>query len=512
MKAAERALEGIRERLARIPAATWAAFALFTFTMLFRLMHSPLWGDEWNEWRFSQAPFRGGKFLAAVTDTFQPPLYNVLAHFWLAVSDSLLWFRLLNIPLGWLAAAILYRTVAERNGRPAGAAAVCALALCNQWVWCIQECSEYTLMLLFLFLALRAFVRTWETFSWKSLVLFLAACVGAMYSQYGAVFVVAPFGAALWLRTAAWRRVPFRRAAAVTGAFAFCGAAFGLPLWYWFLRVQMAHNQIAGHAVSFSWELFRGFPFALGEMAGWFFALENLPSWGLAGSIACAALLAAVAVSAFVLRGSAWRALSVCLLATYVLHFVLVRLQIYAMIRPGLSAGFLCRYSFFLLPVLAFWGSAAAADALRGLRRVRSRPLRFAVAAGFAAAALAVAGNSFVHVLRNRHKAWDDEFARIWVENRGWEHRTFLTGFSRPGFLHWVGRRMELTDIPRGTVAYCIKHPLPDAFWIWQANWNPESAFDTLEEAKRRGYEVPVECRHGDNLLVFCRLPAHSDP
>lgn len=56
-------------------------FGFFLFTMLFRLTHSALWGDEWVEYQFSQACISTGELYMKVINTFQPPMYNHVMHY-----------------------------------------------------------------------------------------------------------------------------------------------------------------------------------------------------------------------------------------------------------------------------------------------------------------------------------------------------------------------------------------------------------------------------------------------
>ena len=48
-------------------------FAFFVFMMVFHITHSALWGDEWNEYYFSQASIRNGDMYKRIIGTYQPP-------------------------------------------------------------------------------------------------------------------------------------------------------------------------------------------------------------------------------------------------------------------------------------------------------------------------------------------------------------------------------------------------------------------------------------------------------
>ena len=478
-------------------------FGLLVFMMAFRLMHSPPWGDEWNEYIFSQRPFAGGSFYKAVADTFQPPLYNLLMHAWLSLGKSLLWFRLFNLPIGLACGLLLYASVRDMAGRRMALASVGALAVCHQWVWCIQECSEYALMVFFLFLALRFYIKTIEAFSPSRFLLFLVGCVGSVWSQYGAVFVALPLLLSLYIRTVFARGASRRRRLAVTGAYVFCALVFALPLHLFFLKAQMAHNQIADNTVTPSLALLADLPVVLGRILGFFYALRHYALWRLAEPVAGIALFLLLLAACAKPMTPPRSGLARSALACYLLHFALVKLQVYAMVRPGESYGFLCRYSFFWIPLLAFLLPVLADELCRTLPRGR---IRRATAALLAVFAVLCAFGSFRLTLRNWHKAYDDQFADIWVSNEGWKHRTYLLGFSKPGFDYWVGRLRETREFPLDNVRERLDKPIPDTFWVWSANWNQQTAQKLIRRAWVHRYNIRFEFDDGTNILAFCQL------
>lgn len=122
-----------------------AVFAVFTFTMVFHLMHSAMWGDEWVEYDFSRASILTGELYRNIVSTFQPPLYNVIMHFWLMLDESLVWFRLFNVIIGIGAGIFQYLSLKKLYNPRVSMIALISLAVCYRWVYCIQECSEYAL-------------------------------------------------------------------------------------------------------------------------------------------------------------------------------------------------------------------------------------------------------------------------------------------------------------------------------------------------------------------------------
>ena len=73
-------------------------------------------------------------------------------HFWLKVNSSLVWFRLFNVVLGTLCGFILYKTLKRLFDFEVAIVSLIIFGCVYQWIYCIQECSEYCLMAFFLFL------------------------------------------------------------------------------------------------------------------------------------------------------------------------------------------------------------------------------------------------------------------------------------------------------------------------------------------------------------------------
>ena len=167
-------------------------FAFFVFMMVFHITHSALWGDEWNEYYFSQASIRNGDMYKRVIGTYQPPLYNFLAHFWLKINKSVLWFRCFNLLFGCASGFFLFYTLKKLYDKKTAGIALCVLGVSYQWIYCVQECSEYTLMLSCLFGALYFYVLVFEKFMYQRMICFIACNVLAIYSQYGLLFFSFP--------------------------------------------------------------------------------------------------------------------------------------------------------------------------------------------------------------------------------------------------------------------------------------------------------------------------------
>ena len=137
----------------------YIAVAFLLFMMVFNLTHSSPWGDEWVEYTISQKSIRNGDMYRAIINTFQPPLYNFLMHFWLKIGKSVLWFRMFNVLCGAVSGICIYKSLKNMTTPLLAAGVVCSMGATYRWIYCIQECSEYALMLMFLCISLYYYIK-----------------------------------------------------------------------------------------------------------------------------------------------------------------------------------------------------------------------------------------------------------------------------------------------------------------------------------------------------------------
>lgn len=479
-----------------------ASFALLLFTLVFNLTHSPLWGDEWEELSISQRSLFDGSMYESIISTFQPPLYNFVMHLWLKVNQSMLWFRGFNVLIGMASGFFLWRTVRRLAGEAYACLAVGCLACSYEWVYCMQECSEYGLMLFCLFTALDAFVGLYKRFSRVGLVQFVLGCAGAMYSQYGAAFVVMP--AIVMLPLMLYRKHGRGALLELAVAYGIALVVFVWPLYNLFFRHQLGNMQGGRDQVSLSLEMVVGAPFMLGQILGFFFH-QTGGVWTVLWSAVSVVLLAGLV--RLLMVGKPWEApqyLALGLLIAYALHYPLVQLHIYAMVHPGQSYGFFCRYSYFYLPLMAMLLPVLASRAKELMPQNASERIPAAsgrIALGCAALVLAF---SFVPLLRNWHKSYDDEFARIWAERKGYDSTTYLLGAHADD-----GARTYLPQQPGYSEAWLARcttsvntGALPASFWVWHSNWDwgAEGFGELVNSARAMGYSEVVYAHHDDPI------------
>jgi len=381
-------------------------FIFFIFTMLYNLMHSALWGDEWIEYLISQTEIRTGKFYRDVISTFQPPLYNFLMHFWLKMDNSVLWFRSFNVVIGFLSGVCLFGTVNRLTNKYVAGVSVCVLATAYEWVYCIQECSEYALMLFCLFVAVYAYVEVCEKFAYWKMVILILGCVGAVYSQYGSAFVVIPLLGFFYLHNMFSEESCRSRKIVINVSYVISLIIFAIPLYTFFMSKQMENNQIAGHILPFSIECCKEILIKLGQIIGYFFQ-QTTGVWAWFWSAFGIALIIISVVLVFK-KTINWTRLSLIfsMWFAYILHYFLVQLHIYAMAHANQSSGFFCRYSYFYIPLLCVVIPVCCYE----IFKVASKSMKTLMVALGTVGAICMCV-SLHSLLGNWHKSLDDVYA-----------------------------------------------------------------------------------------------------
>ncbi len=494
-----------------------AIFTFLLFSMVHRLFYSPLGGDEWVEYNISQLSTKNGDLYREVLRNFQPPLYNYVMHFWLRISTSIHWFRFLNVILGFASGIMIYRTVSRISDKNTAGISVVMLACCYEWIYCIQECSEYALMLMFVFAAIMFYSDCCREFTYPRLLLMIGASVCAIYSQYGSVFVIVPLLAMFFFNTIFGRESEKKRKISIFVIYIVSLMVFALPLWVFFARRQSANHAITENTVSFELTWIRDLFWEPGNIICYFFNLDNLAMWKAFGLI----------ISVFLITVSVWyikrypdkkfeRGLIAIFWIGYFAHYFLTRAHIYAMIQPGESAGLYFRYSYFYIPVVCILIPVLIHALWVEIPSIRHKII---FAGGVCAACLFI---SFCAVMVNWHKTRDDEFAKIWADNNGWEDTTFLLGMAKYGFDYYVNQSDVYYD---GIAANTFIWPdeqnmdvlpyriMPLRFWVWGTGWNTDFWEVMTDMARHFGYDLTVydDGKNGQGKLAYCAFEGEPE-
>lgn len=217
----------------------WGIFILFVSHKLFA---DSIRYDEAVEWYVSKSNFNNMYNL--IISTFQPPLYNVVMHFWLLVNDSSEWFRIFNIVCEVLGGIALYKSVKVITHEKVWGYITLAISLCCcSLLYYNQICGEYPLVLCCIAWCIYFFVNCMDHFNPKDLLLWVFFCVLSMYTQYGAFIPIVSMAIVLFLallQDKNWRMLKqfmiyCSVAAVIAGGF----------LIKFFLIIQMQHQEAA---------------------------------------------------------------------------------------------------------------------------------------------------------------------------------------------------------------------------------------------------------------------------
>ena len=473
----------------------------YIFMMTFRLTYSPLWFDEYIEHLISGMSLTNGEMYSNIILTFQPPLYNFVMHFWLKVAENVFWFRLFNVFLGLVVGACVYLTIRRLYSYKAAFSGLMLLSCCYQYIYCVQECSEYQLMVMFISLTILFFVKTVQDGKLLDSVLFIFFAICAMYSQYGAMFMVIPFLSLFYIKTLISKdKKNILIITVLYGIAAVCAAA---PLYLLYASKQLVENDIAGGTIiQFGVSEFLSLFTEPGRILGYLFNIPVNTFTEIAlGAVGVILIVASIAFTYININKKNYvlSDLLIVMLTGYVLHYFLVVFHIYAMVHPGQSGGFYARYSYFYIPLAVAVLIILSIETKRLLIDNVGRNVTYANIV-LAALLVIVASVLFIpSITKNWYKAYDNVFADTWVENRGWEAPTYLIGQARFGFNHYV---TEVYGVAAASNVHTEEEldtdDFPEALWLWRTSWGGDGFDKIVKEADESGLNVTIFYDYGD--------------
>ena len=217
---------------------------------LYKLTEAPIWQDESMEF-YCSIPVRGViRGVTKYTTMYerianiqqQPPLYNWLMCVWLQVSEDEWWYRFSSVIFGFIAAIGLYMIIRKLCDRYMAAFCVVICSSIYILMYYIKEASEYSLLLAFLFWLIYVWLFVCEQINTRRILAFTLLCVLSVFTHYGSVFVVVPFGISVLVMAA--RRKDWKSLKLSLVLDLVSGAAGGFILVYYYLIPQSA-NQVS---------------------------------------------------------------------------------------------------------------------------------------------------------------------------------------------------------------------------------------------------------------------------
>ena len=338
---------------------TGVAFAFYLFITCYKLTNASLWVDETVEYWYSKImfgpiPFDGNGAVGTtnmyqrIISTYQPPLYNVIMHFWLKVSDTEWWFRFFGVVMGFLGMIGIYKSVKKISNAFFAAIAVVFSATVYQLVYYWQECSEYCLMLGLLCWTLYFWILLLQEANRKNIILFTVSAIVSVYSQYGAAFPVLVMAVVAFL-VIIWTKNK-KNIVAICISYVSALIFAALPLYFFFLRPQML-EQSEGVKNSFivGTDLLKDVFYKLQVVFKWNFVsyYSEEVTWILFMILICG-----IVVSLIFSKSQIIRLLIIMNICTWVCYYVVTKLGIYAF------GSFGNRYGLFFIPswIVIFFG------------------------------------------------------------------------------------------------------------------------------------------------------------
>ena len=415
---------------------------IFLFMALYKLTDTPLWYDETIEFYYSKyltGPIRGVSLCSNLyerlqTNSFQPPLYNLIMHVWLLFGESEWWFRFSGVMFGLLGMLGLYACVRQFAGWKAAALSVFVSSFVYEWMYYVKEAAEYNMMIMLLYWLLYLYFRTLRNLTLKNIGWFTAVSVVLLYTQYGSVLGILPLAVSLLVM--AWRREGEKMGGRIAVICGVTGAAAGLPLYFFLFRIQLQMNQSANYyTVAFEknnivYDFFK----MLLTTAQWLFT-ESKTRFELPFALALPAVVLIAVFSVRFRKNSEFSCFLVSCIAVWVIYYAVVRSGIYA------YGDFGNRYSLFLLPVwiVLIVYLAYEAFALIGMLPFSWKKLAFRGALGMLLAVqLGYCAYGFYRISIFDVKSDTRSVVRIWYDLEGYDVPTYVVFGEAPSFTYYL--------------------------------------------------------------------------
>ena len=415
---------------------------VYLLMALYKLTDTPLWYDEMIEFYYSKyltGQIRGVSLCSNLyerlqTNSFQPPLYNLIMHVWLLFGESEWWFRFSGVLFGLFGMLGLYACVKQFAGWQAAALSVFASSFVYEWMYYVKEAAEYNMMIMLLYWLLYFYFRTFRNLTLKNIGWFTAISVVLLYTQYGAVLGILPLAVSLLIR--AWKQEGKKLGGRIALIYGIPGAAAGLPLYFFLFRIQLQMNQSVNYyTVAFEKNnIFYDFFKMLLTTAQWLFT-ESKTRFGLPFALALPVVILIAVLSVRFRKNSEFNFFLVSCIAVWVVYYAVVRSGIYA------YGDFGNRYSLFLLPIWTVLIVYLAYEAFALIRMLTFpwKKLAFRGALGiFLAVQLGYCAYGFYRISIFDVKSDTRSVVRIWYDLEGYETPTYVVFGEAPSFTYYL--------------------------------------------------------------------------
>ena len=475
------------------------AIVLLVFFILYG-MHataSPRWYDEAVEYWVSKywtGSVPGSRTTSNMYEhiayTYQPPLYNVLMHFWLVISDTEWWYRLAGILTTLFGAVGIYKAGREAADEKYGLIGM--VLYLSVWPVCYYalEAAEYNLMLACIAWMLYFFVKNIHTTNWYNIVGYFIWAVLACYSQYGAAFVVVALYVTLLIHMRSDKRALIRLGicTVITMVVAV------IPLVIFFLIPQVRHMR--SPEVSHSFYFVHGN--AIKDMVMSAYKVFTT-DFGAALPGMCIGLLLILSIVCLVRKSNTLNAMLLVTLIIWVLYYVAVATSFYAfngcdMDKLG-TVNIGGRYCLFFIPVIIVTVTAGLG--------VFSQWFKWEKIVLAGAIVSCVGCTMFMCRSLSTMGPKDDvrQVADIWYDNQAYNSVTYVYWESDANFWFYLVHDDEYTDDMRDGIINSdddIDTTLEEFYYV---SYSGQAAEDMIAAMEAEGYRAEY-CYEGRSALT----------
>lgn len=492
------------------------AFIYYWIMALYKLTEAPIWQDESMEF-YCSIPVRGViRGVTKYTTMYerianiqqQPPLYNWLMCVWLQVSEDEWWYRFSSVIFGFIAAIGLYMIIRKLCDRYMAAFCVVICSSIYILMYYIKEASEYSLLLAFLFWLIYVWLFVCEQINTRRILAFTLLCVLSVFTHYGSVFVVVPFGISVLVMAA--RRKDWKSLKLSLVLDLVSGAAGGFILVYYYLIPQSA-NQVSTFNANKDIIIEKGniiYDFFYSMM--WVFKWSTIDIdrdwekiWWLiiAAMVVIGLIIICVAVKT---KLDIFRKFLYCNIAVYLIYYIVTKLNLYAYGWYG------NRYSFFLFPL---WFVLIAVSLYEFVRILRCSSAEFIAKKGARAVQIGLVAAGILYCVYGDYRI-SNHWAKMdlrtvvadWYARGGYETPTLLDFHQRYGFTYYFTHNEKYDESHWENIIYnddpetiarddtegwtdylnrVYSGALPDELYLVTGQWN--AFVDTFAEL---GYNV----------------------
>ncbi len=488
------------------------AFVYYWIMALYKLTEAPIWQDEAMEF-YCSLPVRGAIRGVTAYDTMyermvriqqQPPLYNWIMCLWLQVSEGEWWFRFSSVVFGFAAALGLYFVIRKLCDRYMAAFCVVIYSSIYILMYYMKEASEYAVLLMFLFWLLYVWFLLCERRSVGRLAVFTILCVLSVFTHYGAVFVVVPFGISILVMTA--REKEWRSFWGSLLSFAAAGAAGGFVL-LWFFMIPQSANQVSTlfskqKIIIERGSIFGDFLNSIMCVFKWC-AIDMDRDWEKIWWLIIAAMIVLALIVVFVTVLTARKVIRIyvyCNIAVYLLYYIITKLNIYAYGWYG------NRYNMFLFPLWFVLIAVCLYELVMILRQSRVPVLSRLVQTGLIIAGIVYCVYGDYRISCHWAKMDLRRVVQEWYARDGYEVPTLLDFHQRYGFVYYFTHDAQYEESQWEQILYndevetyaatdtqiwktylekVYDSQMPDALYLVTGQWN--AFVDTFVEL---GYKV----------------------